>query len=228
MNNFIATFSIYAEQGGNILLKHSLKNRLYFVIIFAVMLPISLLSTTLSTHDEAATIPDEPIILSVAPPAIIHEIPSIEFTEQSTDLVTEEVTEEIASTEITEVTEEDYVETSMFYSMSDSELKLFAKLLYLEAGNTSYKCQLGVASVVMNLMITEGISLKSCIYTPGRFSVASQVARSTYSDSCMKAAKEICQYGPIFPRNVKCFRNNHYFDWATPYTHIDNVYFSSY
>ena len=142
----------------------------------------------------------------------------------------------IESTEQVEYAEQDFAETedviveepTYFYNLSDSELKMFAKLIYLEAGNSSYRCQLGVASVVMNLMLAEGKSLKSCIYTPGRFSVAGRVNSSSYSDSCMNACIEVAKNGPIFPRSVKCFRNNHYFSWATPYTCIDNVYFSSY
>lgn len=137
----------------------------------------------------------------------------------------EDITE--AETEVT--TEEPVVEKSgSFYSMSKSELRMFAALVYIEAGNESYKCQLGVASVVMNLMLAEGKSLKSCIYTPGRFTVASRVGRTTPSDTSIKACQQIIESGPIFPRSVKCFRNNHYFSWATPYTCIDNVYFSSY
>ena len=280
-----------------------------------------ILSATLPTKEEAATMDDEVVILQVEPVSMIEDIPELSITkspkissciiptehfvvesiataqaitdtsarkitevattEHSTtetpkteNITTEQVTETpttekvtteqttstkpksklkstkttteqtptttqmpvIESTEQVEYAEQDFAEAedviveelTYFYNLSDSELKMFAKLIYLEAGNSSYRCQLGVASVVMNLMLAEGKSLKSCIYTPGRFSVAGRVSSSSYSDSCMNACIEVAKNGPIFPRSVKCFRNNHYFSWATPYTCIDNVYFSSY
>lgn len=112
--------------------------------------------------------------------------------------------------------------------LSESEIYLLAQLIYLEGGNTSYNCQLAIGSVVLNLMKADGVSLKTEIYTAGRFSVASSVAYTKPSDTSLRAARYLAEHGSTLPSNVKCFRNNHYFDWCTPYTSIDNVYFGSY
>lgn len=113
-------------------------------------------------------------------------------------------------------------------NLSDSEIYMLAQLIYLEGGNTSYECQLAIGSVVLNLMRSDGVSLKTEIYTPGRFSVASSVAYTTPSETSLKAARYLANNGTTLPSSVKCFRNNHYFNWCTPYMHIDNVYFGSY
>ena len=129
-----------------------------------------------------------------------------------------------------EITTETKTETKTYNksSLSDSEVYMLAQLIYLEGGNTSYECQLAIGSVVLNLMRSDGVSLKTEIYTPGRFSVASSVAYTTPSETSLKAARYLANNGTTLPSNVKCFRNNHYFSWCTPYTHIDNVYFGSY
>lgn len=112
--------------------------------------------------------------------------------------------------------------------LTDSEIYMLAQLIYLEGGNTSYDCQLAIGSVVLNLMKADGVSLKTEIYTPGRFSVASRVSSTKPSDTSLKAAKQLAENGPTLPSSVKCFRNNHYFSWCKPYCAINNVYFGSY
>ena len=113
-------------------------------------------------------------------------------------------------------------------SLSESDIYLLAQLIYLEGGATSYKCQLAIGSVALNLMRADGVSLKTEIYTPGRFSVASSIPYTTPSDTSLNAARELATSGTTLPSNVKCFRNNYYFSWCTPYCCIDNVYFGSY
>ena len=143
------------------------------------------------------------------------------------------VVEEVKKQSLTSskpVKEETTTETKTYNksSLSDSEIYMLAQLIYLEGGNTSYECQLAIGSVVLNLMRSDGVSLKTEIYTPGRFSVASSVAYTTPSETSLKAARYLANNGTTLPSSVKCFRNNHYFNWCTPYMHLDNVYFGSY
>lgn len=152
----------------------------------------------------------------------------VEASEELTeDTTTEAVTEEPATEEHkTDQTKEESSKKSMYYNMSEDDIYTFAALIYLEAGSTSYKCQCAVGSVVLNLMRREGKNLHQCIKTPGRFSVASRVYRTKPSATALKVARQLVTSGPTLPSYVSCFRNNHYFSWATPYCHIDNVYFS--
>ena len=112
--------------------------------------------------------------------------------------------------------------------LTDAEIYMLAQLIYLEGGNTSYKCQLAIGSVALNLAKADGVSLKTEIYTPGRFSVASRVASTKPSSTSLKAAQQLAANGPTLPRNVKCFRTRYYFSWCKPYCCIDGVYFGSF
>ena len=148
------------------------------------------------------------------------------------EVTTEEVTTETKHEEATEKVTEEIVDekpkSNNIYGFSQDEVNMLYSLVYLEAGSTSQKCQMAVTSVVLNLMRQEGKSLYNTIYTKGRFSVASRIKSTRASDSTKKAVDYVLQNGITIPKYVNCFRNNHYFSWATPYTCIDNVYFSSY
>ena len=136
------------------------------------------------------------------------------------------IDDEPATREVTNV--ETKVESGNATGLTESEIYMLAQLIYLEGGNTSYDCQLAIGSVVLNLMKADGVSLKTEIYTAGRFSVAGRVASTKPSDTSLKVARQLAANGPTLPGNVKCFRNNHYFSWCKPYCHYDNVYFGSY
>ena len=171
------------------------------------------------------------------------EVKVEEVTEKVEEVVTEETTEsrteEVHVEEVTteepkkeEKVEEKKVETKTTgyasVSLSDKEIYMLAQLIYLEAGNCSYKCQCAVGSVAINLMLANGSSLSSVAHNKNMFSVASRVDSTKPSDTALKAARQIATSGTTVPRSVKCFRNNHYFSWAKPYMNIDNVYFGSF
>ena len=113
-------------------------------------------------------------------------------------------------------------------NLSESEVYMLAQLIYLEAGNCSRECQLAVGSVTINLMKAGGCSLSSLAHNKNVFSVAPRVDYTTPSETSLSVARQLATSGTTVPPSVKCFRNNHYFSWATPYMTIDNVYFSSY
>ena len=180
---------------------------------------------TAKKRDSAKTEDFKPkeIVAENAQPAT--EVQSNESISES-DSESTESTESVESTESTEEPATEAPKKSMYYNMSDDDIYTLAALIYLEAGSTSYKCQCAVGSVVLNLMIKEGKTLHQCIKTPGRFSVANRVYRTKPSSTSLEAARSIVTNGPTLPSYVSCFRNNHYFSWATPYCNIDNVYFS--
>jgi hypothetical protein len=111
-------------------------------------------------------------------------------------------------------------------SVTDSEIRDIAALVYLEAGSQSYSCQQAIASVIINRMLKYNKSALSVIYEPGVFSPASRVRYTTPSQSCMNAVISVINDGPTLPRNVLAFRNGHYHNFGTPYVCIDGVYFT--
>lgn len=132
------------------------------------------------------------------------------------------------------------------YLLTDENLVLLAKTIFLEAGIESYECKEAVASVIINRLNTGrwGETLHDVIYAPSQFAVAKNIEKTVpYScpeapyyekskefisrwDDCFAAAEYVLVHGSTLPANVLYFRANYYFDWATPYTQIDHTYFS--
>lgn len=84
-------------------------------------------------------------------------------------------------------------------SASADDVTLLAALLMCEAGNQSYECKLGVASVVMNRVRSSRYpnDVYSVIYQPGQFppasvtgKVSAYLASGYINQSCMQAAQE--------------------------------------
>ena len=118
-----------------------------------------------------------------------------------------------------------------YIDLSESEINLLATLVYLEGGCESYECMKGIASVVVNRMLTTGDSLYQVIYAPGQFSVAHLLDSYSPTEETLRAAQDIVENGPSMPIHVLYFRASHYHQFGhgrvIPYTCIDNTYFSS-
>lgn len=111
-------------------------------------------------------------------------------------------------------------------SVSQADVYLIARLVYLECGSSSYRCQQAVASVVINRMRRYGKTARQVIYEDGVFSVACKVSRTRPSSSSLRAVRSVINNGVILPRNVVAFRNNRYHSFGRPYCRIDNVFFT--
>ena len=118
-----------------------------------------------------------------------------------------------------------------YINLSEAEINLLATLVYLEGGCESYECMKGIASVVVNRMLTTGDSLYQVIYAPGQFSVAHLLDSYCPTEETLRAARDIVENGPSMPIHVLYFRASHYHQFGhgrvIPYTCIDNTYFSS-
>lgn len=131
-----------------------------------------------------------------------------------------------------DTTESSYVETeSKYYELTDDEIDMLARLVYLEAGGESYECMKGVASVVLNRMTSTGMSLHDVIYAPNQFSPACYIESTCYTDTVYSAVMDVVENGPSLPTYVTFFRADYYHDFGNdivvPYTCINNTYFSA-
>ena len=112
--------------------------------------------------------------------------------------------------------------------LTESEIHDFATLVFLEAGCESFECQLGVASVVLNRMTTQGLSLNDVIYAQNQFSPAHLIPYYEPSESTLEAVRHVIRNGPTLPEYVTFFRANYYhsFSGVADYINIDSTYFS--
>lgn len=110
------------------------------------------------------------------------------------------------------------------YNYSEDTL-LLAKVIYLEAGTCSSQCQWLVGSTAMNLADEYG-DLSAVAYNYSMFNVAYLIDSCDPSDESIAIAEQILSGDR--DSQVKAFKTDSYHDWATPYTEVDNVYFSVY
>lgn len=116
-----------------------------------------------------------------------------------------------------------------FILLTEEEKRDFSALVYLEAGGESYECMKTVASVIVNRMINNDLSLYDVIYATNQFEPAENIPYTDPSEEAVQAVNEIVQNGPCVPKNVTFFRASYYHNWSDliqPYTVIDNTYFS--
>lgn len=115
-------------------------------------------------------------------------------------------------------------------SLSESEIRDLATLVFLESGSEPYECQLAVASVIINRMLNNNLSLYDVMYAPNQFSPASIISSSSPSESTLSAVRQVLQTGPTVPYYVTFFRASYYHNWSSyivPYCVYGNTYFSA-
>jgi type IV secretory pathway VirB10-like protein len=106
-----------------------------------------------------------------------------------------------------------------------SDVELLARLIYLEGGNCSEYCQWLIGSTAMNLADING-GLSAVAYNYNIFNVAYKIDSCTPSALSRKVAERVLSGDRDY--NVKAFRMWYYHSFGTPYTTVDNVYFSTY
>lgn len=112
-------------------------------------------------------------------------------------------------------------------NLSEYEIQLLAKLVYCEAGSTSYRCQKAVVSVIVNRMKRYHKTASQVIFEDGVFSVSYKVRRTTPSSTSLKAVRDVLRNGTTLPRSVVAFRYGHYHSFGRRYCRIDGVCFTA-
>lgn len=152
------------------------------------------------------------------------EKPTEKPTEAPTEAPTEKETEPTAKKNV-EKKETEENNSSDNVSVDYATQDLLARVIYLESGICSEYCQWLVGSTAMNLADTNG-GLAAVAYDYNTFNVAYMIDSCTPSELSMQVAKRILSGDRDY--NVKAFRTNYYHNFGTPYTNVDNVYFSTF
>lgn len=112
--------------------------------------------------------------------------------------------------EVPEVTETEFVS---YYSYTEEELDLLARLVSSEGGGESYDTKLKIASVVMNRVTDPYFpdTIREVIYQKNQFAVTTyringviMIDRPADEES-FRAAKEVLDYGTVLPSTVQVF-----------------------
>ena len=119
-----------------------------------------------------------------------------------------------------------------YIHLSESEITIFASLIFFEGGAESVESQRAIASVVLNRMKMDNLSLRQVVFAKNQFEPAYLIGNKHIDDKYMKKSKKIvryvCKNGPTIPPYVTYFRADYYHNWAgmVPYKKIDQTYFS--
>lgn len=141
---------------------------------------------------------------------------------KETEPATEETLEE--TTTATDETESEPTVAETTYNYS-GDVELLASVIYLESGSCSEYCQWLVGSAAMNLAdANRGLDVVAHDY--GMFEVAPDVDSCEPSELSKSVAQRVLSGDRDYA--VNAFREGYYHEWATPYTNVDNVYFSTF
>lgn len=180
-------------------------------------------NSTPATIDEVVSTIDEVTEVVETTTAVTEPIETEPTT--VTEPATEEVVEETYENKV-DVKGEFNQPTQGSSSAYDTYTRdLLAKVIYLEAGVCGEECQRLVGSTAMNLADARG-GLANVAYDYNTFNIAYRIDGCVPSETSIRVAERVLSGDRDY--NVKAFRTSYYHSFGTPYTNIDNVYFSTY
>lgn len=199
---------------------------LAYSLICAILISFCL-GLTLSSAEEEVSTESEDIIMieeiQLSPYDFYHNINASDIL--NINQVTRcEITENLP-VEVDTV-KEDYI------SLSQDEIDLISKIVYLEGRGESYECQQAIVSVIINRMTTENKNAHEVIFAENQFTTAECADEGEVTEDIQSIVIDIAANGPTIPVCVTYFRANKYHHWNTkygtvlPYDKIDNTYFS--
>ena len=221
------------------------KLRILGLVVFLVsifMITVAVIPTYYANNLNISTFDD------VYSPTSVHtieektsDVPTI--STETTVQVTVQPTTERKQENIISVTEKEHIEEiniekpednqeqevleidNISNNTSDYELDLLARAIYQEAGICGEYCQWLVGSTVLNLADTYG-SIETVVFDYNTFNVAYSLYDATPSDLSYSVANRLLSGDRDY--SVKAFRTDYYHSFGTPYTNVDNIYFSTY
>lgn len=170
------------------------------------------------------------VIISVIIGAFSNENGSLNSTPDEVATDDEIITTSLPSTSISVI--ETIVPTEVviydnqnnYESYSEYEYDLVARTIYQEVGGCSEDCQWLVGSTILNLADERG-GIENVVFDYNTFNVAYVLYDCTPSELSYKVATRVLSGDRDY--NVKYFRTDYYHGFGTPYTNVDNVYFST-
>lgn len=116
-----------------------------------------------------------------------------------------------------------------YYTVSEAEREMLARLVFLESSICSFDCQIAVASVVFNRLDSGawGDTLAEVVYYPNAFSPSAKIPYTIPDTDAYAAVDYVIENGPTVPSYVRYFRTSYDFSWNNyiNYDVMDNVYF---
>lgn len=112
-------------------------------------------------------------------------------------------------------------------TLTHTEKVLLYRAVESEASGCSAECKKGVASVILNRMYMDNLTLTDVLYAEDQFALDDLSEIMPY-DNTVDAVNEVIEYGVIFPKYVTFFQGGEYHEWGDlkHFIRLDDTYFS--
>ena len=121
------------------------------------------------------------------------------------------------------------VEPTKVYNITSAEREMIARILYREAGHSSWETQCAVVSVIFNRLKSPywGDNIKSVLSAPKQFSTYKMINNTTPTEENYQVVDYIIKNGSTLPEYVLYFRSRHHFKYKgyVGYCKLGNLYF---
>lgn len=205
------------------------------VILAVILSNGALKDVELSTADEELSITEEAVVeedssvtveetVTLSVPVTPDDV--IETTTKkaaATTYITTDPTTKETTTTITTTTSNNSESEDWLNGYTWREYDLLARTIYQESGICGEYCQWLVGSTVLNRADRYG-GIESVVFNPSHFDVYNVLFRDTPSDLSYSVARRLISGDRDY--NVMAFRDSYYHNFGTPYTSVDNMYFS--
>lgn len=111
--------------------------------------------------------------------------------------------------------------------LTHAEKVLLYQAVDVETPGCSVDCKKGVASVILNRMYMDDLSLTDVLYAEDQFAL-DDLSEIMPCGTTVDAVNEVLEYGVIFPKYVTFFQGGEYHEWGDleQFIQFDNTYFS--
>ena len=186
--------------------------------------------------EEAPTLEEVPVVEAapakedVAVMEVVEEI--LEMDESSAMSVAADVSameEEISSDVEEKVSQKNVPLPQWRIQITNEQLDLLERCVMAEGGGESYECQVAIACVIINRVISDKYpdSVDGVIKQKGQFSTWPKMIKRMVATNEVKQAVREALTSEAIPENVLYFRASRYHKWGSRYCRIDNTYFST-
>lgn len=196
------------------------------LIVAAIVFTVSMIAVNKgdaepSTCDESLVTEEDSSVEEIESTTVYNETTQEETTTAKTVVVTTASTTAITTTtETSNNQSEDWLNGYSYY-----EYDLLARTIYQESGICGEYCQWLVGSTVLNLADRRG-GIENVVFDYNTFNVAHILFDATPSDLSYAVARRLISGDRDY--KVMAFRDSYYHNFGTPYTSVDNMYFSVY
>ena len=180
--------------------------------------------------EEVPVVEEAPAKEDVAVMEVVEEI--LEMDESSAMSVAADVSameEEISSDMEEKVSQKNIPLPQWRIQITNEQLDLLERCVMAEGGGESYECQVAIACVIINRVISDKYpdSVDGVIKQKGQFSTWPKMIKRMVATNEVKQAVREALTSEAIPENVLYFRASRYHKWGSRYCRIDNTYFST-